>query len=107
MWRNEDAENSSIDEWDDYSGTDFQAICRGLTLRNDRDTVDDDLHQELNLEDIEEENEEEKGRSRDRVSPVLSSKIWQFAYPLWRMSFSQSQHRMPSARFARISPHIM
>jgi hypothetical protein len=71
MWRNKDAENSNIDDRDDYSSTDLQLACRGLSLGDDRNTIDDDLHQELNLEDIEEEDKEEKGRSTDKISLAL------------------------------------
>jgi hypothetical protein len=45
--------------------------CRGLALGDDRNTIDDDLHQELNLEDIEEEDEEEKGGSTDKIGSAL------------------------------------
>lgn len=44
----------------------------GLALRDDRDTVDDDLHEELDLENIEKENEKEKDGSKSNVSMVLS-----------------------------------
>jgi len=46
-----------------------------LALRDDRDPVDDDLHEELDLEDIEKENEKEKDRSDSNVSMVLSAII--------------------------------
>jgi hypothetical protein len=75
MWRDKDAENSNIDNRNDYSSTDLQLACRGLALGDDRNTIDDDLHQELNLKDIEKEDKEEKGRSKDKISLALDFKI--------------------------------
>ena len=55
MSRNEDAEDSYVDKGYNQRGSPFHAPSRFPGLRDDRNAVDDDLHQELDLKDPEEE----------------------------------------------------
>lgn len=59
MCRNEDAKNGNIDESDDDSGAPFELLNGRSVFGNDGDSVDDDLHKQLNLEYPEEQDEEE------------------------------------------------
>lgn len=59
MRRNEYAEDGNVDARHDYCSAPFHPVGRASVLDNDCDTVYDNLHQELDLEDPKEENEEE------------------------------------------------
>lgn len=58
MGRDEDAKDSNIDGRDDQGGPPFQSVDSPLRLRDDGDTVDNNLHEQLDLKDPEEEDEE-------------------------------------------------
>ena len=54
-----DTKDGNVDHGDEHSGTPFHPPDCLWTLCDDSNSVDDDLHQELDLKDPEEENEEE------------------------------------------------
>lgn len=56
--RDPDAENSNVDGSDDNDGTPFDVADSVSMLGNKGDTVDDNLHEQLNFEDPEEKDEE-------------------------------------------------
>jgi hypothetical protein len=59
MRRDPDAKDGHVDGGDDGGGSPLEQTDGLLALGNDGDSVDDDLHEQLDLEDPEEEDEEE------------------------------------------------
>lgn len=55
---NPDAEDGDVDRRDDDDGSPFDVPDSFAMFSDERDTVDDDLHEQLNLEHPEEEDEE-------------------------------------------------
>lgn len=62
-----DAEDGNIDACNDESSAPFELSDGAFMLGDDCDSVDDDLHEQLNLEDPKEE-DEEKHRNAGYVS---------------------------------------
>ena len=56
--RDPDTEDSDVDSGDDDYGAPFDIADCAAVFSNKGDTIDDDLHKELDLEDPEEEDEE-------------------------------------------------
>jgi hypothetical protein len=54
-----DAEYGNVDGGDQDDSAPFEPLDRTAMLSDERDSVDDDLHQQLDLEDPEEQNEEQ------------------------------------------------
>lgn len=59
MRRDPDAEDGNVDHRDDSSGTPFQPAHKYLVIRDNSDSVDDNLHQQLNFKHPEEQAEKE------------------------------------------------
>lgn len=53
MPRNPDNEDGNVDTRDDYGRSPLDLLDQATVLGYDSNTVDDDLHQELHLEDVE------------------------------------------------------
>lgn len=58
MSRNEDTEDSNVNERNDQSRSPFKIPNRLSTLCNDRDSVDDNLHQKLDFKNPTKKDEE-------------------------------------------------
>jgi hypothetical protein len=58
MGRDPDAKDCDVDQSDENGGAPLQSPNSGPLLRDDRDSVDDDLHEQLDLENPEKEDEE-------------------------------------------------
>lgn len=71
MAGNKDAEYSDVDAWDDDCGCDLEFRRSGSSFCDDGDAIDDNLHQELHFQRVEDKDEEEKRRPVAVVS-ILS-----------------------------------
>lgn len=56
---NPDTKDGDIDGSDDNDGTPFDVADGVAMFSNERDSIDDDLHEQLDLEDPEKEDEEQ------------------------------------------------
>ena len=63
MGGNPDAEDGNVDEGDEYSSADLQPVNKSLVVVDDCDSVDDDLHEQLDFKRPEEEAEEQHRNS--------------------------------------------
>ena len=59
MGRNPDTEDGDVDGSDDYNGTPLDVADCVSMLSDKSNTVDDDLHEQLDLENPEEQDEEQ------------------------------------------------
>lgn len=63
MRRDPDAKDGHVDGGDDGGSSPLEQADGLLALGDDGDSVDDDLHEQLDLEDPEEQDEEEDGNT--------------------------------------------
>lgn len=71
MGRNPNSENGDVDKSDSNSSAPFYPEDSRSMFGDDRDSVDDDLHKQLDFQDPEEENKEKNRYTRIRHSVSL------------------------------------
>lgn len=101
------AKDRYVYEGYDQSDSPSHALDCLSALRDDRNPVDDYLHQELDLEDPEKEDEEQDWDPIESLAPGLLTRHRRHTYVGPNMPSRNNQPMMPMARLATISPHTM
>ena len=104
----ENAEDCYVDESHNQSSSPFHVLDCFSVLGDDRNPVDDDLHQELDFEYPEEEDEEEGWDAIMLLGLSQQQHITgRWTYSGFRIPSSMSQTMIVMATLETISPHTM
>lgn len=97
MCRYPNAENRNIDRGDDDNSAPFDIAYSLAVLSDQSNAIDDDLHEQLYLEDPEEENEEEDLNTADLVQ--YTQFVWRNSSLRWSQLSIEKQPSHDSDRY--------